>query len=98
MKATCIVGSARSTGSTAYLIDTITRGMREAGAEVQKYCIGQANIRYCLGCKKCYTDGLFSTEIPLMGTPTPTGFCGQISRSRESQSLCVQASARRRTN
>ena len=58
MKATCIVGSARSNGSTAYLIDTIARGMRAAGAEVQKYCIGQANIRYCLGCKKCYTDGL----------------------------------------
>ena len=58
MKATCIVGSARSNGSTAYLIDTFARGMHEAGADVQKYCIGQANIRYCLGCKKCYTDGL----------------------------------------
>ena len=58
MKATCIVGSARSTGSTAYLIDTMAKGLREAGVNVQKYCIGEANIQYCLGCKKCYTDGL----------------------------------------
>lgn len=58
MKATCIVGSARSTGSTAYLIDTMAKGLREAGVNVQKYYIGEANIRYCFGCKKCYTDGL----------------------------------------
>lgn len=58
MKATCIVGSARSNGSTAYLIDTIADGMREAGVSVVKYCIGEENIRYCLGCKKCYNDGV----------------------------------------
>lgn len=58
MKATCIVGSARSNGSTAYLIDTIIDGMREAGVTVTKYCIGEENIHYCLGCKKCYIDGI----------------------------------------
>ena len=57
IKATCIVGSARSSGSTAYLIDTIAAGMREAGVAVTKYCIGKENLRYCLGCKKCYIDG-----------------------------------------
>ena len=57
MKATCIVGSARSNGSTAYLIDTIAAGMEEAGIAVTKYYIGKENIRYCLGCKKCYIDG-----------------------------------------
>lgn len=58
MKATCIVGSARSNGSTAYLIDTIADGMHEAGIAVMKYCIGEENIRYCLGCKKCCIDGV----------------------------------------
>ena len=57
MKATCIVGSARSNGSTAYLIDAMSKGMAEAGIMVQKYCIGEANVKYCLGCKLCYRDG-----------------------------------------
>ena len=57
MKATCIAGSARSNGSTSYLIDTISAGMREAGIDVTNYYIGKENIHYCLGCKKCYTDG-----------------------------------------
>lgn len=45
MKAVCIVGSARSKGSSNYLIDTIIN------------CISEMNIQYCLGCKKCYVDG-----------------------------------------
>lgn len=57
MKATCIVGSARSNGSTAYLIDTLISGMNKAGIETKKYCIGESNIKYCMGCKKCYIDG-----------------------------------------
>ena len=57
MKATCIVGSARSDGSTAYLIDTLINGMQAVGIETYKYCMGETDIKYCLGCKKCYTDG-----------------------------------------
>lgn len=57
MKATCIVGSARLNGSTNYLIDTMIKGMKENAVEVKKYYIGNMNIGYCLGCKKCYTDG-----------------------------------------
>jgi len=57
MKATCLIGSARSNGSTAYLIDTIAAGMCEAGIAVTKYCIGSENLTYCMGCKKCYIDG-----------------------------------------
>lgn len=57
MKATCLVGSARSNGSTAYCIDTIIRGMQEAGMQTSKHCIGEKDIRYCAGCKKCYIDG-----------------------------------------
>lgn len=58
MKATCIVGSARSNGSTAYLIDTLIKGMSEAGVESKKHAIGEKKIGYCRGCKKCYTDGI----------------------------------------
>ncbi len=57
MNATCIVGSARSTGSTAYLTDTLIKGMREAGIETKKYCVGECRIGYCAGCKQCYADG-----------------------------------------
>lgn len=57
VKVTCIVGSARANGSTAYLIDTFIKGLSEGGADVKKYCIGDADIKYCLGCKKCYIDG-----------------------------------------
>lgn len=69
MKATCIVGSPRPQGSCGYLIDTLIKGMNEGSAEskrqhasradllVKKYCVGEAEIRYCLGCKKCYIDG-----------------------------------------
>lgn len=57
MKAVCIVGSARSNGSTNYLIDTIIKGMAENGIQSKKYCIGDMHIKYCLGCKKCYIDG-----------------------------------------
>lgn len=57
MKATCIVGSARNNGSTSYIVDALIRGMRENGFETVKYCLGDMNIRYCRGCKKCYIDG-----------------------------------------
>lgn len=57
MNATCIVGSARANGSTAYLVDTIIKGMQENGIETCKYCIGNAYINFCRGCKKCYIDG-----------------------------------------
>lgn len=58
MKATCIVGSARSNGSTSYLTDALIRGMQESGIETCKYCINDADIKYCLGCKKCYINGI----------------------------------------
>lgn len=57
MKATCIVGSARSNGSTAYLVDTLINGLNKVGVETKKYCIGESKINYCVGCKKCYING-----------------------------------------
>lgn len=55
MKATCIIGSGRDGGSTAYLVDTMIRGMN--GAEISRYCLGTEPVHFCLGCKKCYVDG-----------------------------------------
>lgn len=60
MKITCIVGSARTNGSSAFLIDTFIKGVMESNnkAQIQKYDISECNINYCLGCKKCYENGL----------------------------------------
>lgn len=57
MKATCIIGSARDNGSCAFLIDSLIKGMGEGGITAVKYCVGNADLHYCKGCKKCYTDG-----------------------------------------
>ncbi len=57
MKAVCIVGSPRKEGSCACIIDTMIKGMREAGVETEKFCLGEADIRYCRGCKQCYLTG-----------------------------------------
>lgn len=57
MKVTCINGSARSNGSCAYLIDSFIKGAVENNAEVVKYCVGDADLHFCKGCKKCYIDG-----------------------------------------
>ena len=56
MKVTCIVGSARSNGSSAYLVDQFIKG-RGGRAEVKKYCVGDMNIGFCKGCKSCYVTG-----------------------------------------
>ena len=56
MKVTCIVGSARNNGSTAYLINTFLSGLDE-NVQVNKYAVGDIDLRYCVGCKHCYIDG-----------------------------------------
>ena len=57
MKATCINGSARSSGSCAYLIDSFVNGFKNGNTEIVKYCVGDADLHFCKGCKKCYIDG-----------------------------------------
>ncbi len=56
-KVTCIVGSARSDGSCAYLIDTFINGAKSSGATIKKFNIGEIKMNYCRGCKQCYTNG-----------------------------------------
>ena len=83
MKALCIIGSPKNNGSTAYIVDKMIEGMKECGVESKRYCLGDANINYCLGCKKCYQDGkciqnddmnkimedLKESDIVVVGTP-----------------------------
>lgn len=56
MKVTCINGSARNNGSCDYLIDSFIKGIKNNN-EVVKYCVGDADLHFCKGCKKCYIDG-----------------------------------------
>ncbi|MCM1368445.1 MAG: flavodoxin family protein [Roseburia sp.] len=56
MKVTCINGSARNNGSCAYLIGKFADGFNE-DVEVITHCVGDANMHFCKGCKKCYIDG-----------------------------------------
>jgi len=57
VKATCIVGSPRAEGSCGILVEALMDGMITAGFECRKYCIGDMDIRYCIGCKSCYERG-----------------------------------------
>ena len=57
MKVTCINGSARNNGSCNYLIDSFISGIAKDDIEVVKYCVGDADLHFCNGCKKCYIDG-----------------------------------------
>ncbi len=57
MKAVLINGSARNNGSCSFLLDKINKAFELNNFEVKKYNISDMNINYCLGCKKCYTDG-----------------------------------------
>ena len=57
MKAICIIGSPRSHGSSGIIIDKMIEGMKEVGIDSSRYCLGNMNINYCFGCKKCYQDG-----------------------------------------
>jgi len=56
MKAVCILGSPRSDGSTATILEKITDIFKERGIEVTRYDLGKANIGYCLGCMTCAND------------------------------------------
>ena len=58
MKITCINGSARSSGSCSYLIDSFISGVVNHAVKIVKYCVGDSDLHFCKGCKKCYIDGI----------------------------------------
>ncbi len=94
MKAVCIIGSPRNNGSTAYLVDKVITGMRECNIDVTRFCLGDCNINYCYGCKKCYDKGgqcvqnddisiimkeIFEADIVLIASPSYWGdITGQL--------------------
>lgn len=57
MKAICIIGSPRTNGSSAIIVDKVIQGMKETNIVVSRYCLGDMSINFCLGCKRCYEDG-----------------------------------------
>lgn len=57
MQAVCIIGSPKNNGSTSYVVDKLIEGMKENNIEVKRYCLGDMNINFCCGCKKCYEKG-----------------------------------------
>ena len=69
MKAICIIGSPRTKGSTAHIVDKVIEGMTETGIEVTRHCLGERNINYCAGCKECYGEGgkcVFADDVQLI--------------------------------
>lgn len=57
MKATLIIGSPHPRGSCALLLEALGDGLQQGGAETVVYCVGLTDVRFCLGCKRCYEDG-----------------------------------------
>lgn len=57
MKITLINGSARNNGSCNYLLDSFVGGIAPRNVQTVKYCVGDADLHFCKGCKKCYIDG-----------------------------------------
>lgn len=94
MQAVCIVGSPRNNGSTAYVVDKVIEGMKENDIKVKRYCLGNMNINFCYGCKKCYEkDGrcvqkddmdlimkdIFESDIIVIASPSYWGdITGQL--------------------
>ena len=39
------------------MINSFIGGAKENNAETVTYCVGTADLHFCRGCKKCYTDG-----------------------------------------
>jgi multimeric flavodoxin WrbA len=87
MKAICIIGSPREHGSTAFLVDRIGDGMRVAGAQVQRFSLGQLRIGFCTGCRECEVtqrcvqrddmdlllEGILDSDIVLLASPSYWG-------------------------
>ncbi|GEM_PF-281640 len=60
MITTIIIGSPRNNGSSAIVADKIIEGMTQEGkysGEINKFCLGDIDLKYCIGCKACYSNG-----------------------------------------
>jgi len=57
MKAVCILGSPKSNGNTAKILNEIERPLKEQRIDVVRYCLGECKINYCTGCVSCFKNG-----------------------------------------
>ena len=87
IKALCIIGSARSNGNTAFVVNKVIEGMYQSGIEVKRYALSDMNIDYCRGCnlsnetRKCLQidhmdqiiSDIFITDIVLIAAPSYWG-------------------------
>ena len=53
MKIIGFIGSSRKDGSTAWTVDKILEGARQAGAETQIFYSSELDIKPCIGCLAC---------------------------------------------
>jgi multimeric flavodoxin WrbA len=56
MKALFIVGSPRDKGCTSLIVDKVIEGFQNNSFEIVKHVLGNMEIEYCLGCKRCQTS------------------------------------------
>ena len=87
MKALCIIGSPKTNGSTARLVDRMIEGMKSQHIEVSRYFLDQMNINYCKGYekyevnRKCVQmddmnlliDEIYGSDIILLASPSYWG-------------------------
>lgn len=57
MKAVGIIGSPRSTGNTARVVEEVLRGVAAAGGAAEKILLSSRRIAPCRGCFTCETTG-----------------------------------------
>jgi multimeric flavodoxin WrbA len=86
-RALCIIGSPRENGSTAFVVDRVIDGMKAAGVETRRYCLGELEIGYCTGCRECEASrqcvlrddmdrllaGILESDIILLASPSYWG-------------------------
>jgi len=53
MRILAFMGSPRTKGLNAQLVDSALKGVVESGAEAKRYDLIKCNIKYCIGCFKC---------------------------------------------
>ena len=53
MKVTCVLGSPRVKGNSAFLTEVIAEIAREKGAEVETFVLNKLNFKGCQACMSC---------------------------------------------
>jgi len=83
VKAIGLIGSPRSNGNTAALVEEVLRGAKEAGASVESVLLNDLDIGSCQACNACHSTGrcvlrddmdalwerLWSADVWVFGTP-----------------------------